>query len=143
MCFIIKGGIAVVLHNLGAVVGRQGDLDRGYRLTKEAVREWQDMGNKELILQGVETIASLLVMEAAARPEFAGAKYRQAALLYGGAEIGRETIKSPLPGGTRREYDAAQVALKEGLGLDRYAALWREGRSLPQETIAARALDAE
>jgi hypothetical protein len=136
----------MVLNALGLVTERQGDSARAKEMITESLLLRRDLGDRQGLAEGLETMAGLL---AAADPPEAGA----AARLLGAAHGLRETIGAPIPAIERQEqadlvervrglFEAVEMGNRTP-GEIAFADAWNTGEALaahPPEKLIEQAL---
>lgn len=119
--------IPELLAGLAQVVAQQGDLATARVLYEESLSVGK-VGHKLDIAYGLEGLAQVV----AAQGEGAWA-----VLLWGAAEVLRETIGAPLPPGERAAYEHAVAVACTQLGKEAFSAAWAQGRTMTAEQVLA------
>ena len=119
--------ITQVLVGLAKVEAQQGDLATARVLYEESLSVAK-VGYTLDIACGLEGLATVV----AAQGEGAWA-----ALLWGAAEVLRETSGAPLPPVERAEYEHAVAATCTQLGKEAFSAAWAQGRTMTPEQVLA------
>jgi hypothetical protein len=86
----------------------------------------QEIGDKELIVSGLEGLASVVAVQG----EMAWATH-----LWGTAEALREAIGAPLQPIERADYEQAVATVRDHLGEKAFASAWAEGRAMTAEQV--------
>jgi non-specific serine/threonine protein kinase len=114
------------------VVLSQGAYERATALLEEALLLSRDIGTRELLALGLESLAWVAA---------ASGQSRRAARLCGAAEALREVLGVPLSPAQRTGHDQAVQAMRATLGEEAFAAAWAAGRALSLEQAVALALE--
>ena len=126
---------STILGNLGMVALSEGDIATARQRFEESLPITVKLGGRSGIAAALEGLAELAVREG---------QLERAARLLGACEALRETINVHVSVADLAEYDRTVTALRDALGEQALAALWAEGRAMPQEQAIALAIkDAE
>lgn len=116
---------------LADVAWQQRKYQESLRLYREAIKEWQQMGNPGAIGRCLECIAFVFVNQTRTEPQAdRSAQFRRAARILGAAQALREQVNSPMTPYERTEYDREVASLREVLDETSLASAWTEGRSM-------------
>jgi non-specific serine/threonine protein kinase len=113
------------------VAAEQGDYGRATALLKESLLLGRDIGARELLATGLESLAWV----AAARGQA-----DRAARLGGVAEALRGVLGAPLPPDERASHERAVNAVRTVLGEEGTTVAWAAGRALTLDEAIAQAL---
>jgi predicted ATPase/DNA-binding winged helix-turn-helix (wHTH) protein len=124
-------GLSVPLGKLGLVLVRMGHWDEAARYLRESLSVQRDVGERWYLSLSVEGLAQWLTAQG---------RHERAARLFGAGEALREAVGAAVLVLYRNGYEQAMADLKSGLGEERLAALWAEGRAMALEQAVAYAL---
>jgi predicted ATPase/DNA-binding winged helix-turn-helix (wHTH) protein len=124
-------GLAVPLGKLGLVLCRLGHWDEAARYLKESLYVQREVGERWYLSLSVEGLAQWLTAQG---------RHERAARLFGAGEALREAVGAVVLVLYRDGYEQALAELRSGLGEERLAALWMEGRAMALEQAVAYAL---
>jgi len=124
-----REGALETLLDLGRVAVAQGDLAVARRRYQHCLTILQEIGSQEFLAACLEGLAAL---------EAAQGAPRQAARLWGSAEVLREVMGTPMHPVYRANYEQAIAQARAMLGEQAFRDTWAEGRSMtPQQALAA------
>lgn len=123
-----KRGIARSLHNLGTVAKDIKSYNEAITLTGESLAIYHELEDKPGIALCLESLAVLLSLQG---------KWQRAVLLWGAAEVLRETLGTPMPAANQALHDMRVIAARERLGDVVFNMTWRKGRATPLEEAIA------
>jgi hypothetical protein len=127
-----KWGVGVSLGILGWVAMREGNWESAAARLGESLAVRQEIGDQSGSAWCLERLAEV----AQERGQTVKAVH-----LFGAAAALRESIRSVIDPADQPEVESKLTALRSGLGEERFAAAWNEGRALPLEQAAAYALE--
>jgi len=124
-----REGAIETLLDLGRVAVAQGDLTVARRRYQECLTILQEMGSQGFLAACLEGLAALEAGQGAPR---------QAARLWGAAEVLREVMGTPIHPVYRANYEQVIAQARATLGEQALRTAWAEGRSLtPEQALAA------
>jgi predicted ATPase/DNA-binding CsgD family transcriptional regulator len=124
-----REGVIETLLDLGRVAVAQGDLAVARRRYQQCLTILQEMGSQEFLAACLEGLAALEAGQEAPR---------QAARLWGSAEVLREVMGTPIHPVYRANYEQAIAQARAMLGEQAFRTAWAEGRSMtPEQALAA------
>ena len=126
--------IAIALLNLGHVARAQGEIERAAALYREAFALSQEMGDRLRAARALEALATVAAQR--------GQAERAVRLLGVAARLRDELGASPHPL-DRALIERTVGPMRERLGAETFAALWKTGRAEPWEHAVAAALQAK
>jgi non-specific serine/threonine protein kinase len=126
-----KWGIAASLGSLGWVALRQQDFKRVRALLRESLALRQELSDKGGIAWCLEKLAEA---------KYRQAQHRDAAKIFGFAEMVRAPIGSVIDPADQPEYERIVSDLQAVLGAEDLAVLWAEGAAMPAEEALELAL---
>ena len=118
--------IAYALVELSVVVYRQGAYRRAEALLEESLFLNQDRGDKWNMIGSLGLFAMVACSQG---------HHERAARLFGAEEALQEAIGAPRSEYTEQERDLA--AMRAGLGEEKFAKVWAEGRAMTLEQAIA------
>jgi tetratricopeptide (TPR) repeat protein len=121
-------GVARALAHLADVASAEGDRARAKQLILQSLDIRQSVGDQPGICMVMEKLAWIVM----------GDDAPGAACLIGAAEALRESIRTPLPPGSRYEYDVQLSMLRSHLDEEAFQQARRDGRQLSPTEAAAR-----
>ena len=141
---VLAGGVAALQqshHRLfanvldserGHTLRQSGDLAGAAVIYRRTIAEWLDLGNRAAVANQLECFAFIAVAE--------GLNER-AALLFGAAEIIRQTLSNMMTPAEKEEYETSVAALHEAMDEDALVVAWDAGRALDMDSAVAYALE--
>ena len=126
-----KWGMAASLGSLGWVALRQQDFKRVRALLRESLALRQELSDKGGIAWCLEKLAET---------KYRQSQHREAAKIFGFAELLRAPIGSVIDPADQPEYEHIVSDLRSALGAEDFAALWAEGAAMPAEAVIELAL---
>jgi predicted ATPase/class 3 adenylate cyclase len=124
------------------VAWQQRKYQEALKLYREAIAEWQQMGNPGGIARCLECIAFVFIDQARTEPQAdRPVPSRRAARILGAAEALREQVNSPMTPFEQPEYDREVASLREELDETSLASAWAEGRALTMGQVIAQVFD--
>lgn len=131
--------VNAVRSELANAEWRLGEYDAALKLYREAISEWQQIGNSGAIARCVECVAFVLLRQAETQtpPERLS---ERAARLLGAAEKLRETNHAMMMPPERREYADQIAGLHKRIDEEHLKAEWERGRALTMEQAIELAL---
>jgi predicted ATPase/Tfp pilus assembly protein PilF len=120
--------VASNLSNLGLMALYRGDYTSASDLYVDSLVAFNELGYARGVAESLEGLAAVAGVEG--RP-------RDAARLFGQAEMLREALGAPLLPADRSRYTATSAAAREQLDEEAWNTAWAEGRALsPEDTLA-------
>lgn len=117
-------GIGLVLDNLGQLEQKHGNFGVALELHLEALDLWRLIGDDVSVADCLERLAGVAA---------AGGDSESAAVLFGAAEVIRETSGSPVGSRDREHYEGDISRARSGLDEAAFEAAWERGRSMDIE----------
>jgi tetratricopeptide (TPR) repeat protein len=127
-------GMAFALVNQGFAALSEHDHDRALVLLRRALRLLAELEFKDVIGYCFEGLAAVLAFTGEGEP---------AARLLGAAEALRESLGVELAPAERETHEETAAAVRDGIGEERFSAVWRQGRELALDEAIAHALAEE
>jgi len=109
---------------LAHVLRENGELDEAYKIYREVIPGWRDLGHRAAIAHELECIAYILIKRE--DPE-------RAATILGAAEALREIIDTQMTGIEKTEYDNEVATLRSGMDEKVFNTLWSKGRAMSMD----------
>jgi predicted ATPase/DNA-binding SARP family transcriptional activator len=116
--------VAQLQHSLGKLAQAEGDLRKAQQLYKTSLQLLKIFGDQHLIVEGLESMASLFAVLRV---------YRSAARLLGATEARRRQIGAPLHPVSRAEQEKTLLLLRAQLDPSEFAELLRLGQAMKFE----------
>ena len=124
-----RSGVAQSLLTFARVLACKGDDTAAYNACKESWILLREVGDSEQRAACLEQVGELIA-NAGKREQL-----EKAAQLWGKAATLRATLVAPMPPIYRISYGKAVANVREQLGMERFQALWAEGRNIPAGQI--------
>jgi len=131
-----KRGTALSLLSIGIVAWHQGDYESSSSLVQQSLKLHYELVDK----LGMSNCLDMLGRVAASQSEIDPIRAKDAAYFWGGAEVLREAIGSPLPPADRADHESSVSLARETPDLEAFDEAWAKGRATPIERIIAYAL---
>jgi predicted ATPase/class 3 adenylate cyclase len=126
-------GVARSILHLADEAAREGDLTRAKALNRECLRIRRTLRDMPGTATALERLASVVMAEAA----------EDAAHLLGVAQNLRETINTPLPPGSRADYERCVQWLAARMGPEAFEVARRAGRNLDMDAAVGRVFEGD
>jgi hypothetical protein len=117
-----------MLHTLGRVEAKRGEMAAAYSLYQECIALSQEQGEQFIVPLNLEGLAGVLATLG---------ECRSAAHLWGAAEALCEAIASPLPPFDRVDYAQMVATCRTKCGEQAFDSAWQEGRTMTLEQTHA------
>jgi tetratricopeptide (TPR) repeat protein len=113
-----------VESELAHIARQSGDLEQAKHAYWKTIHKWKETGHRAAIAHQLECLAFISVKQK---------QLSRAIRLMGAAEALRETVKSPMTGVERTEYDHEVSELREQFSPGKFSAEWTKGRSMTMD----------
>ncbi len=117
---------------LAHVLREHGDLVEAYKIYREVIPGWKDLGHRAAIAHELECIAYICITRE--EPE-------RAATLFGAAEALREVIDTAMTSIERVEYDREVAILRADMKEKDFNSAWSKGRAMTMDEAIELALE--
>lgn len=132
-----KRGTALSLLGIGIATWQRGDYETAASLVQQSLKLHYELGDRLGMSNCLEMLGRVAASEAQAAPSRA----QDAAHFWGGAEVLREAIGSPLPPADQADHDGSVTLARETLEVEAFREAWAKGRATPIGQIVAYALE--
>ena len=127
----LEGTVPSLLHNLGWLALRRGQIRRALQLFRESLSLFTGQGDQRGMADVLAGVAA--TVGAMRQPE-------QAAWLFGSAEALRERLDSTIWPANIADYEASLARVREQIDEDEFLRSWRRGKASPIAEVLDKAL---